>query len=209
MDFFSRLFYSWHMIKYLIFDWGGVCTHGHLLKDFAKNLSAKTGIDENEIEIIFREAEYPYETGKISPDEFWQQFYYKFKPNISREKTMGIFLNSYRLNKDVLDFILELRKDHKIVLFTNNYEDMFIFMKNNYNLDKYFDYVFSSSDMKNKKPEAEAYRYLLSKLRIEPREAVFIDDKERNIIGAKDAGIRTILFENLTKLKQDISIELF
>jgi len=55
------------MIKYIIFDWGGVFTYGHLLKDFANNLSEKCGGDKVEIEKIFREAEFPYETGQINP----------------------------------------------------------------------------------------------------------------------------------------------
>jgi HAD superfamily hydrolase (TIGR01509 family) len=46
---------------------------------------------------------------------------------------------------------------------------------------------------------------LIDELKIDPREAIFIDDKERNIIGAKDAGLKTILFENIRALKRELS----
>jgi FMN phosphatase YigB (HAD superfamily) len=147
------------MIKYLIFDWGGVCTHGHLLRDFSDNLAIRTGMKKEEIESVFRESEYPYETGNVSPEKFWDDFKEKLGLTIELGEIKSVFLNSYVLNQEVLDYILELKKRYEIVLFTNNYEDLFSFIKKNYNLEKYFDFMFSSSDIKHKKPEAEAYEF--------------------------------------------------
>ena len=79
------------MIKYIIFDWGGVFTHGHLLKDFAKNLSDKCGKNKNAIEKIFREAEYPYETGQVIPELFWDDFRKKLNINLTKEEIQKIF----------------------------------------------------------------------------------------------------------------------
>lgn len=138
------------MIKYIIFDWGGVFTHGHLIKDFSENLSKKCGKGKEQIEKVFREAEYPYETGKIVPESFWEDFRKKLAVELAKEEIQKIFLNSYTLNFPMLELAKELKKKYKLALLTNNYEDMFGFIKSKYDLEGYFDYLFSSSDIKDK-----------------------------------------------------------
>jgi epoxide hydrolase-like predicted phosphatase len=188
------------MIKYIIFDWGGVFTHGHLIKDFAKNLSNRCGKSKGEIEKVFREAEYPYETGKIVPESFWENFRKRLDIKISKEEIQRIFLNSYILNYPMLELAEKLKKKYKLVLLTNNYEDMFDFIKSKYKLEKYFDYLFSSSGIKDKKPNKGIYQFIIEQLKINPREAIFIDDKEKNIEGASEAGFNAIKFESIEKL---------
>jgi len=193
------------MIKYLIFDWGGVCTFGHLLKDFSNNLAIKTGTDKEKIESAFRELEYTYETGKVSPEKFWNDFREKSGLTIDLEEIRDIFLNSYVLNQEVLDHILKLKNRYKIVLFTNNYEDLFLFIKKKYNLERYFDFMFSSSDIKHKKPELESYEWVVKKLAIDPKEVIFIDDKESNVISAKELGWQAHLYTNFDDFNKIIS----
>jgi hypothetical protein len=45
--------------RFLIFDWGGVYTRGHLLRDFSSNLFQECGIDKEQIEKSFHKFEYP------------------------------------------------------------------------------------------------------------------------------------------------------
>lgn len=52
----------------------------------------------------------------------------------------------------------------------------------------------TSFEARMTKPDIRIYRRLLSKLRIRPEETVFFDDMERNVAGARAAGIRGELF---------------
>ncbi|MEK7128076.1 MAG: hypothetical protein AAB933_00735 [Patescibacteria group bacterium] len=113
--------------KYLIFDWGGVFTHGHLLKDFSANLSVKCEKSKEEIEKVFRELEFPYETGKVSPAEFWENFRNKLGVKMAAREIQNMFLNSYVVNFPMLEYAKELKKKYKLILLTNSYEDMFDF----------------------------------------------------------------------------------
>lgn len=189
------------MIKYIIFDWGGVFTHGHLIKDFAENLSRKCDKGKEKIEEVFREAEYPYETGKVVPESFWKDFKNNLDIDFAEEEIQKIFLNSYVLNYPMLELAEELKKKYKLVLLTNNYEDMFGFIKSKYGLEKYFDCLYSSSGIKDKKPNKGIFQFAIDDLKINPQEAIFIDDKEKNIVGAREAGINAIKFENIDQLK--------
>lgn len=51
-----------------------------------------------------------------------------------------------------------------------------------------------SYQVKLVKPDLEIYNYLLEKFQIDPKKAVFIDDVEANIDGARKAGLSAILF---------------
>lgn len=194
------------MIKYIIFDWGGVFTHGHLLKDFANNLSEKCGRDKVKIEKIFREAEFPYETGQIIPELFWDEFRKKLEINLAKEEIQSIFLNSYVINDQILELAKKMKKKYKLILLTNNYEDLFDFIKENYKLEQYFDHMFSSSKIKDKKPNKETFKLVIDKLKINPEEAIFVDDKEKNIIGAQKIGLKTIHFSGLGGFKEMLAL---
>lgn len=193
-------------IKYIIFDWGGVCSHNNPLKDFVRDLSAKTGKSATGIENVFRELEYPFETGKITPYEFWEDLRNKLDiSELSVSDIQSVMLHSCDLsNREVLDYILELKRNFKIVLFSNNYEDLFTHYQELYDFKKYFDFTFSSSAIGHKKPEPEAFQHVLRELNANPDEVVFVDDKEKNVVGASDLGIPTVHFKNYQQFKSEM-----
>jgi putative hydrolase of the HAD superfamily len=192
------------MITHLIFDWGGVCTRGHLLRDFSRKLALACHGNAAEIEAIFRALEYPYETGKISPTKFWRVFKGQANCPLTVEQIREIFFNSYIIRPGMLDLLLSLRAKYKIILFTNNYQDLFAQLKKHYRLTKYFHRCFSSSGLKAKKPEPRAFSAVIKKLEIKPAQAIFIDDKEKNVLAAADFGFQTIQFENLAQMKKEL-----
>ena len=74
------------------------------------------------------------------------------------------------------------------------------FYEQNYNL---FDAVVFSCNVGVRKPNPNIYKIMLKKLNVQPQEAVLIDDREENIVGAKKVGINAILFvdkNHLTKI---------
>jgi HAD superfamily hydrolase (TIGR01509 family) len=46
------------------------------------------------------------------------------------------------------------------------------------------------------KPDSYIFQYTLEKLGIEANETIFLDDREKNVIGAKALGIHAIHYEN-------------
>jgi glucose-1-phosphatase len=194
------------MITTIIFDWGGVCTYGHLLKDFSASLSKKINLTKEQIEQKLREDEPLYELGKIDPKKFWKDFVIKIDNKISAKEAQKLFHSSYKTNENMLNFILSLRKKYKIILLTNNYSDLFEKMKEIYDLDKYFDKVYSSSELNTKKPKLEIYQWILKDLKVKANECIFVDDKEDNVLAAKKLGIKSIQFKNINQFKKEFSI---
>ncbi|WP_075718760.1 HAD family hydrolase [Roseburia sp. 499] len=74
------------------------------------------------------------------------------------------------------------------------------------------DGVVFSFEVCQTKPEPEIYQTLFEKYNLKPEECVFMDDNEKNVIAAREAGMQAIWFKNkeqaeteLEKLGVDIS----
>lgn len=59
----------------------------------------------------------------------------------------------------------------------------------------YFDGVMVSSDVHMIKPEIRIYKHFLAVYSLIPEECLFIDDREENIAGAKEAGMNGFVFK--------------
>ena len=55
---------------------------------------------------------------------------------------------------------------------------------------------FVSYELKCLKPDVKIYQKMIEKLNCKPNEIIFIDDKEKNVIGAKSLGINGIVYKN-------------
>ena len=67
-----------------------------------------------------------------------------------------------------------------------------------------FDVIIISSEVGLMKPDPEMYHLTLERLRILPQEAIFIDDKENNVIGAQAVGMVGIQFKDSTQTIREI-----
>jgi HAD superfamily hydrolase (TIGR01509 family) len=54
------------------------------------------------------------------------------------------------------------------------------------------------------KPDPAAYREALEALGAEPAETLFVDDKERNLVPAREMGIHVHLFTNPPALREEL-----
>lgn len=69
---------------------------------------------------------------------------------------------------------------------------------------KVFDVTIFSCVVGIRKPERGIYQIALNGLSMQPKEAIFIDDKEENVKGAGEIGINTILFKSPEELKKEL-----
>ena len=73
------------------------------------------------------------------------------------------------------------------------------------NLFSLFDGLVFSSELHIVKPNVKIFEHLINTYNLNPCECIFIDDRQVNIDGAKNAGIKGILFDgNTQKLRKQI-----
>jgi len=193
------------MIKHIIFDLGGVI----LNIDFYKAAKSFKELGLDDFEGLYSKATQSklfdrLEKGQISAQDFREQL-----RNLS-----GIDMTDEQIdhawNSLILDFpparlnlLQELRKNYKLFLLSNTniiHADFYNNdLRQNHNIDgleSLFDKVYFSHEIALRKPDNEAFEYVLKDQNIQPEETLFIDDALPNILTANQLGLNTI-FLNL------------
>lgn len=178
------------MIKNIIFDMGGVLIDYNPEKTVNEYFSREHG------EIVLREIlRNPVwndkDRGVIFPDEIMEKKKGVIPAEIF-EKVSEMVHNFYPYMppfEKMCGLVRELKeKGYGIYLLSNASSD-FHERRSGIPALQYFDGVVISADYKLLKPEKEIYETLFEKFSLNPAECFFIDDVQKNIDGAKEAGM--------------------
>ncbi len=201
-------------VKAIIFDVGGVLALGKNSKwenhklvpsgvhmDIAKKL--KISFDQY-LDAIDTNYAFAIE-GKISKEKVAEIFSKNLR--ISEKKLRKIYIRAYRKNfkqnKELFRKVLNLKKlGYKISILSDQWflsQEALMSKK----LYKKFNPVIISCDVGMRKPKIEIYKLILRKLKLKPKETLFIDNQEWNIKPAKKIGMKTILFKDNKQLFED------
>lgn len=94
---------------------------------------------------------------------------------------------------------------HSIYLLSNYPKFMFEIHSKSWDFLKYTDGRVVSHEYHVMKPDPMIYNILLKKYELSPEECVFLDDREVNIKGAEDCGIKGILFTDYEASSEKLS----
>jgi putative hydrolase of the HAD superfamily len=110
-------------------------------------------------------------------------------------RPMQTLLQTLTVHADVVDHIAALRADgYSTALVTNNVREGASTWRAMIAVDDLFDVVVDSSAVGMRKPDPAIFTHALDLLGgIAPERAVFLDDVEGNLAGARVAGLHTIL----------------
>ena len=190
------------MIKAIAVDFGGVYfnfDHEKYMEEMAKLSDIKPEI----VEKILLKKIFHLHVKRITEKYFLNYFCKCVGKKINHSLLKNIFEKSNKPNKPVIDMIKKLSKNYHIALLTNNTVALDRLNKK-YNFYDEFDFLMSSHMVRMQKPYKNIYKLLIRRAKCKPNEIIFIDDKNRNLIPAKKLGINTIIFKNVTQLKEDL-----
>jgi len=183
------------MIKAIVFDCFGVLTSDGWLPFAHKYFG-----DDPDLKREAHDLNKQVDSGFLSYDEFVH--------DVAKLAAIDVAL-AYKdiennvANQPLFDYIHELKSTYKIGMLSNagaNWLDD-LFTKDQV---KMFDATVLSFEIGHIKPHPVAYHTICEKLGIEPQEAVFIDDIERYVTGAKDIGMHGIWYKNTKQLKEEL-----
>lgn len=190
------------MIKYIIFDVGGILFQGAktLATDIAHDILGEM-TDEGEKEYFsYRPL---LQTGRKTTREFFAYLIKKYSLKESVDELYAQWLSVYKenaiLNLEIVELIRQLKKRYKVVGFSNTIDLHGEYNKKvgNYSI---LDKIFLTYEMGFRKPDREAYEFVLKSLKAKPEECVFIDDREENIAAGEGLGIKSIKFDTNKQL---------
>ncbi len=192
-------------IKAVIFDVNGVLLLGQGVS-FHKYIARKLHTD---LETWFDAIEQYWSLfveGKVSEEKFLNHLSQVFNksPKKIRLTISKAFEKRFKKNSWLFKQVFILKQQgYKTAILSDQVPIGYELFEKKFHLSSLVDVSIWSNKVKLRKPNLEVYRLCLEKLNVLPKEALFIDNRSWNLIPAEEIGMRTILFENNSKLKKN------
>ena len=184
------------MIKAVIFDFGGVLLRTESL-DGRLHWEQKLGLGYRQAEEIVFNSEMGRKAqhGEISYAELWQWVGAHFGISALDLQQFEVdFWAGDVLDTQLVELIRGLRPFYQTALISNAFNDLRDALVNQFGIADAFDVIVISSEEGVMKPNPGLYQIALERLGVQANEAVFIDDFQHNIAGAKAVGMAGIHF---------------
>ena len=179
------------MVKAIIWDMDGVLIDSEYLHSQAESETAKHfGIDISPEEVVKKYS------GVHLKEEF-KDLFKRLNLEVTYEEVRKIRdrillkkIEEGIKNTPFLEEVLEtLQKKYKLAIASNGERTIWHDYLNKNNLLKYFEVVIFGEDVLNPKPNPESFLKAAKSLRVDPKEAVVIEDSEIGFKAAKNAGM--------------------
>jgi epoxide hydrolase-like predicted phosphatase len=198
-------------IKAILLDIGGVLWHPKE-RPLSANWATRCGLIPKEFDDIVYNSEWGSQAlvGSITGEEMWERIGNKLglslveRVQCEEEYWAGIW------DTEILDYCQRLKSMYKLGILSDAESNAREKAKP-WIHEALFDAIVFSSEVGVCKPDPRIFQSALAQLGVEASETVFIDDRERNINGAKALGIHAIHYKTtnqvLAAIQEYISLE--
>lgn len=193
-------------IENVFFDIGGVLgTNGW---DTAQRMRAvaKFHLDQDDFQRRHIEAVGPWEEGRISIDDYLDLTIFCDPRDFTREQFKEFMFGESVAFEDSIAVARDVAALGRYTMMTLNNESAEL---NTYRIAKFgltpiFEAFMSSCWLGSRKPMKKIYADSIAIAQAVPKKTLFIDDRPRNLVPARDLGINTIHFESAAQLRSDL-----
>lgn len=191
-------------MKLFVFDMGHVFVDFEW-EDVCQGFCRASGCSRDRLREVFSHvAQLGYERGTVSTTDFLAEINRQLGSAITQEVFNELWTFGFRENEEMARLLQTLRSQRPLYLLSNTNEVHYDFIQSRYNVARHFDELILSYKVGYTKPQAEIYREVLRRSRIEPEDCLFIDDLECNVNAARKLGMNTIQFRGVDDLKQNL-----
>jgi len=192
------------VIKSVIFDWGGV-----LIEDPAPGLvnycSEALDVSKENYINAYNKFGVDFQRDVIDEDTFWEGIcgeLGKPRPDVP-SLWSDAFKAVYVPREEMFSLAAGLHEKGYKTGFLSNTEKpaMRYFHQLGYDM---FDVVVFSCAEGMSKPDRRIYELTIQRLGMKPEQSVFIDDKPEYIDGARQTGLKTVLFRSVGQVKEEL-----
>jgi putative hydrolase of the HAD superfamily len=195
-------------IRALIFDIGGV-----LLLETGEGLEAKwerrLGLEEGEfLQLLLASGVVgPANAGTITEEELWKRLAATY--HLDEEQLREFRDDNWAMqevNRELLEYLQGLRPRYKLATLSNDWPGARECQNRLFNLEQMLaaDAMLYSCEEGMQKPDADIFLLACERLRVQPQEAIFIDDREQCVEGAQQVGMQAILFKDTAQVIAEV-----
>ncbi len=132
------------------------------------------------------------DAGKLTSLEVWRIL--GFRGNL--EQTEKKYLDTIVLNDGFHEFASAAKERYQLALISNDSSRWSRYLREKFDLNRYFDVISISGDLKIQKPDRRIFDLTIEKLGCKPSECVYVDDREGNLSAAEGGGMKPVLFNS-------------
>lgn len=193
-------------IKALVFDCGGV-----VLRDRDESYYARweTQLELSEGALKRTLYEGPLwtqaETGRLTEEDFWRAAGKEL--GLSPEQSDALAADawaSWGVDPIVLSLVERARTRFRVAMLSNATDELETKLQHTYGVAHLFEPIVNSSQVGIAKPDPSIYHELLRRMRLDPGETVFIDDRAENVAAAAALGMHVIWFVHPNELERQL-----
>ena len=195
-------------ITTVIFDYGCVLSLTPLLEDF-EPLREAMGVEAAVLQKIYWHNREAYDLDTIDGPTYWhgvgRAAGMAFSPvQIQRLSTLDIQMWE-RPNPVMVEWVRVLRAGgFKTAVISNISRTVGDYLRRTVTWFDLFHHLAFSGELKLAKPDPAIYRVCLEALGVPAAEALFIDDREVNVVAARAVGMHGIVFRSTDELRHDL-----
>ena len=192
-------------IHAVFFDLGGVILRTEYQAP-REHLAERLNMEyEDLVRLVFEsETSRMASIGTATAEEHWTALMKRLKRPVSDAQMIrDEFFAGDVLDRELIQLIRTLRGKYKTGLISNAWDDLHQYIVKE-KFDDAFDSITVSAEVGAVKPEAKIYQVALEQFKIQPNEAVFVDDFAVNIEGCEKVGMQGILFKDPDEVKQKL-----
>lgn len=197
------------MNKVLLLDYGGVLGYDHMLEE-EKLLAKAVGLTQDELNDRIIEKTFPgrdFRENRITELEFWRIVSRnKVTSESSSQVLTNMWMNTYSLNDEMMEFLKQLRQRIRVGILTNIDIGRSKLLKEILNVDANFDYYFPSFVFGYSKDTPQLWDLLNNKLKKDNDnlDIIYVDDRVEHVLSAKKIGWKGIRYYCLEQLKDQL-----
>ena len=161
--------------------------------------------DEEEKQYILKHFFRNVDTGKISNKQMFEEMSQRY--GVSAKSIWEIWEGYLEVKWDTVELIQKLRNQGGVVALLSNAALEYIdYIFDKFQLRKYFDKIFVSSQYGVAKPDLEFYRICVNSFDTKFDNIYFTDDRASNLVNLEQFGIQPVLFTSACDLAKKLKV---
>lgn len=133
--------------------------------------------------------------GQASDDDVWDSVGTALELDpTTRDQLRRDYFAHDLIDETLMAFIRSLRPRWRVGMITNAWPNIRRYMERDFKIADAFDTLIVSAEEGVAKPDPRIYQLLLERMKVQPSEAIFVDDFEENVAGARWVGMQAIRF---------------
>ena len=148
---------------------------------------------------------YKADIGELTSLEVWEAI--GFKGDL--EKIEEEYLDTIELSDGVIDFIEKVKDKYKLAIISNDSSRWSKFLREKFDINRYFDVISISGDLKIQKPDEQIFLLTIEKLGVNAEDCIYVDDRTGNLDAAKKVGMNPVLLNSRNVAYEGVTVSSF